>query len=118
MFRGVSAFPLTPLKNGTFDEQAFTHLLSPVVEAGVYSVLAGLFPKAALAIARSGKSTESERLEPLWDLFRRYGSVRVIAAAAEMRGKVATPGLPFPLQAIQGEPREALSAILAELELA
>lgn len=38
MFRGVSAFPLTPLKNGTFDEQAFTHLLSPVVEAGVDSL--------------------------------------------------------------------------------
>ncbi|MHA1057332.1 dihydrodipicolinate synthase family protein [Enterobacter mori] len=83
-----------------------------------YSVLAGLFPQAALAIARSGNNAESERLEPLWELFRRYGSLRVIAAAAEMMGKVAAPALPFPLQAVQGEPREALSAILAELELA
>lgn len=82
-----------------------------------YSVLAGLFPHTALALARSKEEGQSERLEPLWALFRRYGSLRVIAAAAEMMGKVATPALPFPLQAIHGEPREELSAILAKLEL-
>ena len=83
-----------------------------------YSVVGGLFPQAALAIAHSKDSMESERLEPLWALFRRYGSVRVMAAAAEMMGKVEAPALPFPLQAIQGEPREALAAILADLTLA
>jgi 4-hydroxy-tetrahydrodipicolinate synthase len=35
-----------------------------------------------------------------------------------MLGKVETPALPFPLQAIQGEPREALAAIIADLVLA
>lgn len=82
-----------------------------------YSVLGGLFPQTALAIARSKETAQSERLEPLWELFRRYGSLRVIAAAAEMMGKVAAPALPFPLQAVQGEPREALAAILADLAL-
>lgn len=83
-----------------------------------YSVLAGLFPETALAIARTKEAAQSERFEPLWELFRRYGSLRVIAAAAEMMGKVAAPALPYPLQAVQGEPREALARILAALELA
>ena len=83
-----------------------------------YSVLAGLFPQTALAIARSKAAAPSGRPEPLWELFRRYGSLRVVAAAAEMMGKVTVPALPFPLQALQGEPREALARILAELELA
>ncbi|MDO2450850.1 MULTISPECIES: dihydrodipicolinate synthase family protein [Enterobacter] len=82
-----------------------------------YSVLGGLFPQTALAIARSKETAQSERLEPLWELFRHYGSLRVIAAAAEMMGKVAAPALPFPLQAVQGEPREALARLLAHLEL-
>ncbi|MGX5027153.1 dihydrodipicolinate synthase family protein [Enterobacter asburiae] len=83
-----------------------------------YSVVGGLFPYTALAIARSKEAAQSERLEPLWELFRRYGSLRVIAAAAEMMGKVTAPALPFPLQAVQGEPREALTRILTALELA
>ena len=83
-----------------------------------YSVLAGLFPQTALAIAHSKESAQSERLEPLWELFRRYGSLRVIAAAAEMMGKVAAPALPFPLQALQGEPREALAKLFVSLDLA
>lgn len=83
-----------------------------------YSVLAGLFPQTALAIARSGNNAESERLEPLWEFFRHYGSLRVITAAAEMMGKVAAPALPFPLQSLQGEPREALAKLFVSLELA
>ncbi|HDS6852141.1 dihydrodipicolinate synthase family protein [Enterobacter sp. V87_3] len=96
-------------------------LAASALQAGFdvwYSVLAGLFPHTTLAIARSKEAAQSERLEPLWELFRRYGSLRVIAAAAEMMGKVAAPVLPFPLQAVQGEPREALARILADLELA
>lgn len=38
MFHGLSAFPLTPLKDGTFDEQSFINLLRPVVDAGVDSL--------------------------------------------------------------------------------
>lgn len=82
-----------------------------------YSVIAGVFPQTALAIARSTECAESDRLEPLWELFRRYGSLRVMAAAAEIKGKVAAPALPFPLQTIGGEPREALARIINEYNL-
>ena len=59
-----------------------------------FSVLGGLFPEAALAIARGGE----DELEPLWDLFRRHGSVRVVATAATLRGFTGTPNLPRPLR--------------------
>ena len=38
MFHGLSAFPLTPLKEGTFDEHSFINLLRPVVDAGMDSL--------------------------------------------------------------------------------
>lgn len=38
MFHGLSAFPLTPLREGKFDEQAFVQLLRPLVDAGVDSL--------------------------------------------------------------------------------
>jgi len=91
-----------------------------------YSVIGGLFPQAALGIARAalgGEAREAvrltERLAPLWDLFHKYrGSLRVIAAAAELLGLVAAPSLPLPLKAIDGPDRERLAAIIRELALA
>ncbi len=90
-----------------------------------YSVIAGLFPQIALAITRNaqaGNAREatglSGRLAPLWALFLQYGSLRVIATAAELRGLVATPCLPLPVKSLQGEVRQRLAAILDELELA
>jgi len=83
-----------------------------------YSVIGGLFPQTAMAIVRAQDSAPSDRLEPLWALFRQYGSLRVMAAAAEMAGKVTAPALPFPLQALSGEPRQRLAAIINELALA
>ncbi|NYH52212.1 4-hydroxy-tetrahydrodipicolinate synthase [Nocardiopsis arvandica] len=38
MFTGLSAFPLTPLNDDRFDEQAYTGLVTRLVEAGVDSV--------------------------------------------------------------------------------
>lgn len=58
-----------------------------------FSVLGGLFPEAALKIARG----EPDTLEPLWALFRAYGSVRVVATAAALRGLTGEPNLPRPL---------------------
>jgi 4-hydroxy-tetrahydrodipicolinate synthase len=90
-----------------------------------YSVIAGLFPQAALAItraARAGNAQEArqlaDRLAPLWTLFSQYGSVRVIAAAAELRGLVAAPSLPLPLRSLEGDARQRLHAVLDELDLA
>lgn len=83
-----------------------------------YSVVGGLFPQTAMAIVRAQDSAPSDRLDLLWALFRQYGSLRVMAAAAEMTGKVNAPALPFPLQALGGEPRQRLAAIIDELALA
>jgi len=88
-------------------------------------VIGGLFPEAALAIARAAQSEDvalahrlSARLEPLWALFRQHGSLRVVAAAAELLGHAAAPCLPPPLRALQGEDRQRLAMLLAELQLA
>ncbi|MGY1490608.1 dihydrodipicolinate synthase family protein [Methylobacillus pratensis] len=90
-----------------------------------YSVVGGLFPEVALAITRAALSGDtsqanqlSQRLEPLWALFRQHGSLRVVAAAAELLGHAASPCLPTPLLALQGTDRERLAVLLGELELA
>lgn len=90
-----------------------------------YSVIAGLFPQAALAITcavRAGKAQKarelSDRLAPLWGLFSQFGSVRVIAAAAELGGLVAARSLPLPLRSLEGDARQRLHAVLDELDLA
>ncbi|WP_395400141.1 dihydrodipicolinate synthase family protein [Arthrobacter sp. UC242_113] len=83
-----------------------------------YSVIAGLFPKAAkvmvdLSRAReTGESGEgdlareaSAALEPVWALFRTYGSLRVAATMAEVLGFVEAPCLPRPLQSLAAEGR-------------
>lgn len=91
-----------------------------------YSVIGGLFPRTALAITRAaqqGRADEAaaltRRLGPMWELAAKYGgSVRVIAAAAELEGLVRRPCLPLPLQAIDGHDRERLARVISELELA
>lgn len=75
-----------------------------------YSVIGGLFPRTALAITRASQAGDaqeatrlSERLQPLWALFGQHGgSLRVVAAAAELRGLVERPSLPLPLKALDG----------------
>jgi 4-hydroxy-tetrahydrodipicolinate synthase len=74
-----------------------------------YSAIGGLFPKTALAITRAaqaGNAAEAARLSgllaPLWALFEQHGSLRVVAAAAQLRGLLASPCLPLPLQALAG----------------
>lgn len=90
-----------------------------------YSAIGGLFPETALAITRAAQAGDaqeatrlSERLKPLWALFGQYGSLRVVAAAAELRGRVEQPCLPLPLKALDGAGRQQLAALLEELELA
>jgi 4-hydroxy-tetrahydrodipicolinate synthase len=91
---------------------------------GWYSVMGGLFPQTALAItraARQGKPQEalrwSAQLQPIWQLFAQHGSLRVIATAAELTGRVAVPCLPHPLMTLQGESRQRLVVLLDELNL-
>lgn len=89
-----------------------------------YSVLAGVFPETALAITRAalaGNSAEavqaSNRLEPLWALFRRHGSLRVMSAAAETLRLIGTPNLPLPLLGLDLTARSEVEAALHDLGL-
>lgn len=89
-----------------------------------YSVLGGLFPETALAITRAAQAGDStaafeasDRLEPLWALFRRFGSLRVMSAAAEALGLVQSPNLPLPLLGLDPASRTELEAALRGLSL-
>ncbi|NKX55438.1 dihydrodipicolinate synthase family protein [Arthrobacter mobilis] len=86
---------------------------------GWYSVIAGVLPGPAQAIAdaalggradAAGKA--SAALEPLWALFRAHGSLRVAAAIAADLGLVTDPCLPLPLRGldepVRAEVRDAL----------
>jgi len=90
-----------------------------------YSVFGGLFPQAALAISRAAMAGDvaqarqhTAALQPLWDLFKRYGgSLRVIATAAELLGVVKAPCLPAPLQTLQGDARREIAQVIEQLRL-
>lgn len=90
-----------------------------------YSVIGGLFPETALAITRAaqrGDAEEAQRLSsqllPLWQLFGRCGgSLRVVAAAAELLNLVSAPSLPLPLKSAGGQVREDLKSLLKLLDL-
>jgi len=91
-----------------------------------YSVMGGLFPQAALAITRAAQAGDltharacSTVLQPLWQLFTRYGgSLRVIATAAELLGLAGAACLPAPLQTLQGEARHEVANVIEQLRLA
>lgn len=89
-----------------------------------YSVIAGTFPEPALALTRAARSgnadravAESGRLQPLWDLFARYGSLRVVAAAAARLALTPSRNLPLPLRGLDADARAEVAEVLDELGL-
>lgn len=90
-----------------------------------YSVIGGLFPDVAQQIIRAARAGDvqeterlSQRLAPIWELMNKFSHVRVVAAAAELRGLVERPSLLGPVRALEGPARSALAMALDELELA
>ena len=88
-----------------------------------YSVVAGLFPGPALAMTRAveaGDAAEARRLnarlEPLWDLFRTYSSLRVIYACADLLG-LCRAAPPRPILPLAGEARQRVADTLDALAL-
>jgi 4-hydroxy-tetrahydrodipicolinate synthase len=88
-----------------------------------YSVIAGLYPKLAHEITRLAASDDlqlyeslTQQLEPLWALFRQFGSLRVIAAAAELEGLITEPSLPAPLMPLNTEARKTLSRVIKQMK--
>ncbi|RAM38106.1 dihydrodipicolinate synthase family protein [Arthrobacter globiformis] len=91
-----------------------------------YSVMAGLFPNTARGIVDLARTVQTDHqtgqgtpalaasaaLEPVWALFRAYGSLRVTATMAEVLGFVEAPCLPRPLQSLDTEGRTRVDEAL------
>lgn len=86
-----------------------------------YSVIAGLLPKPAMALVRAAQAqdaTEVARLDaafhPIWDLFRQFGSYRVMHAIAGCLG-LAEIAPPRPLLPIDDSARIRVETALRSL---
>lgn len=90
-----------------------------------YSVCGGLFPNTALGITRAAQAgdfitvaEQSQRLEPLWALFRKHGgSIRVMAAAAALLGLTSEHNLPRPVRSLSIESQEEVRHVIDMLGL-
>lgn len=90
-----------------------------------YSVIAGTVPQAARTIfdpAQRGDhdaaQRASDRLSPLWGLFAAHGgSLRVVAALAELRGLTTAPTLPKPLLGLDPVARAEVARVAEALDL-
>jgi 4-hydroxy-tetrahydrodipicolinate synthase len=88
-----------------------------------YSVLAGLFPRPCLEIVKAIDRGDTDkargldrRLQPLWDLFQEFSSLRVVYAAANLLGLCASQP-PRPILPLSGPARDRVAAVLQGLEL-
>ncbi|WAH52779.1 dihydrodipicolinate synthase family protein [Pseudescherichia vulneris] len=90
-----------------------------------YSVCGGLFPRVAKEITEASARGDrqqvtqlTERLDPLWQLFRKHGgSIRVIAAAAGVLGLTRGDCLPRPLLPLDADATAEIATIINALEL-
>lgn len=90
-----------------------------------YSVCGGLFPETAKQITEAAAANDHERvtaltdrLKPLWALFRKHGAgIRVIAAAAGVLGLTDTDCLPRPLQPLPAGDIAEIASVINALEL-
>ena len=88
-----------------------------------YSVLAGLFPHVCMEIVQAvenGNAAAARRLnahlQPLWDLFREFSSLRVVYAIAEVRG-ICRAELPRPILPLPESVRRMVAERLKAMEL-
>lgn len=98
---------------------------SAVLAGGVawYSVIGGLLPTPSLALLRAAQAKDVAEvrridavLQPLWDLFREFGSLRVVYAAANLMGLTdAHP--PRPILPLGTPERERIERTLAGLDI-
>lgn len=89
-----------------------------------YSVVAGIYPKIFLRLARAAMShdlTEVQRLqaqlEPIWHLSRTYSSFRVVHLAAARAG-ISNAVPPLPVLPLSGAAAADVERVLEELDLA
>lgn len=86
-----------------------------------YSVLGGLFPEICLKIvgaAQQGHADEARRLDaglaPIWNLFQRYSSLRVIYTFIEMLD-ICRADPPRPILPLSGPAKQQVGEVLANL---
>lgn len=90
-----------------------------------YSVCGGLFPLVAKEITQAAARGDrervtrlTERMNPLWALFRKHGgSIRVMAAAAGILGLTAADCLPRPLRSLSADDVKEVAAVMHRLDL-
>lgn len=90
-----------------------------------FSATGGLFPTVIQNIIQNiikgnleAAIQQSEALEPIWAIIAKYhGSVRCMAAMAEILGLVQTPCLPKPLKEMNSEDKHNLKYIMQQLHL-
>lgn len=89
-----------------------------------YSVVAGIYPKVFLQLARAAMSGDvaetrrlHEHLEPIWHLSRTYSSFRVVHLAASRAG-IANAVPPLPILPLSGAAANEVERVLEELDLA
>ncbi|WP_407164640.1 dihydrodipicolinate synthase family protein [Bradyrhizobium sp. ORS 111] len=88
-----------------------------------YSVLAGIFPTICVDIVRaatSGNATEARRLneclQPIWDLFKTFSSLRVVYAIANLRG-ICTAEPPRPILPLPAGGQKKVAETLAGMQI-
>jgi 4-hydroxy-tetrahydrodipicolinate synthase len=86
-----------------------------------YSVLGGILPEPCLEIVRAAQRGDAEQarridatLAPFWDLFRRYSSLRVVYALAELLD-LCRSDPPRPLLPLSATAKAEVAAALARL---
>lgn len=89
-----------------------------------YSVIAGTVTAPALTITRAAQRgdheaalAESRRLDPLWELFRRFGSLRVVATIAGLTGAATERCLPRPIIGLARSERAEVATVAEWLGL-
>lgn len=90
--------------------------------AAWYSVIAGILPEPAVKLARAAMAGDTEAVarietgfQPMWALFREFGSLRVVYAIANLLDLTeAQP--PRPILGLGTAERERISAALAALD--
>lgn len=87
-----------------------------------YSVIGGLLPVPALRLLRAAQADDAAgvarwngRFQPLWDLFKELGSLRVVYAAAEILG-ICRAEPPRPILPLPPEAQRRIAAALQALD--
>ena len=89
-----------------------------------YSVIGGTLPALSLTITRAAQAgdtaaadAESQRLQPLWEMFAAHGSLRVTATIAEHLGLVPPASLPRPIRGLKVAARTRVAQLVEDLDL-